>query len=170
MLLRDVTAVDSTILEHNGRLWLFAAGLGGLGTEHSELSLFFADSLFDEWRPHPKNPIVCDVRRARPAGSLFFQGDLLIRPAQDCSERYGYAISLNKVEMLSETDYSEIHLSTILPNWMPRICATHTFNQQGGFRVLDCQMLVPRWAPVNQNLRVFEHASRPVPAIGRAGF
>jgi hypothetical protein len=167
VLLTKVTAVDPTILKHNGRLWLFAAGLGGLGTELSELSLFFSDSLFGEWRPHPKNPVVCDIRRARPAGSLFFQRDLLIRPAQDCSERYGHAISFNNVTVLSETDYSEVTLRTILPNWMPRVCGTHTFNQQGGFRVLDGRMLVPRWAPIECNLRAFLDGSRFRGVTGR---
>jgi len=160
VLLRNVTAVDPTILQHNGKLWLFAAGLGGPGTEFSELSLFFADSLFGEWRPHPKNPIVRDMRRARPAGGLFFQHELLIRPGQDCSERYGGAISLNRVDVLSETDYKETPLTTILPNWMPRLCATHTFNQQGGFRMLDGLMLVPRWRPVERKLRAFLDGSR----------
>jgi hypothetical protein len=155
VLLRNVTAVDSTILEHNGKLWLFAAGLAGLGTECSELSLFSADSLFGQWRPHPKNPIVRDVRRARPAGRFFFQHGLLIRPGQDCSKRYGYAISLNRVDVLSETDYRETPLTAIFPNWMPRLLATHTFNQQGGFRLLDGQMLVPRWAQAEGNLRAF---------------
>jgi hypothetical protein len=155
VLLRNVTAVDPTILEHNGRLWLFAAGLGGPGTESSELSLFFSDSLFGEWRPHAKNPIVRDVRRARPAGSLFIQRDLLIRPSQDCSRRYGFAVSFNKVEVLSETDYREVPITTILPNWMPRVCATHTFNQHGSLRVLDGLRLVPRWVPVERKVREF---------------
>jgi hypothetical protein len=159
VLLRNVLAVDATILEHQGKLWLFAAGLGGLGTESSELSLFFADSLFGQWRPHPKNPVVRDVRRARPAGRLFFQQERLIRPGQDCFERYGYAISLNRVDVLSETDYSETPLTTILPNWMPRLCGTHTLNQQGGFRVLDGKMLVPRWAPAKWSLRSFRGES-----------
>jgi hypothetical protein len=145
VLLRNITAVDSTILEHNGKLWLFAAGLGGAATESSELSLFFADSLLGEWHPHPKNPIVRDVRRARPAGNLFLDRNVLIRPAQDCSECYGYAISLNQVEVISETDYKESFLTTILPNWMPNLCATHTFNQRDGFRVLDGRRWVRRW-------------------------
>jgi len=146
ILLSNVTAVDPTILEHNGRLWLFASGIRGGGTEESELSLFVADSLFGEWRPHPKNPIVCDIRRARPAGSLFFQRDLLIRPGQDCSARYGYAISLNHVEVLSETDYREAPFATILPNWMDGICATHTLNRAGTTTVLDARHRVPRLA------------------------
>jgi len=160
VLLRNVLAVDATILEYQGKLWLFAAGLGGLGTEWSELSLFFADSLFGDWHPHPKNPIVRDVRRARPGGRFFSQQGFLIRPGQDCSERYGYAISLNRVDVLSETDYKETPLATILPTWMPRGLATHTFNQQVGVTILDGEMLVPRWVPREWKLRAFLDGSR----------
>jgi len=160
VLLRNVLAVDATILEYQGRLWLFAAGLGGLGTEWSELSLFSTDSLFGNWHPHPKNPIVRDLRRARPGGRFFSHQGFLIRPGQDCSERYGYAISLNRVDVLSETDYKETRLTTILPTWMPRGLATHTFNQQVGVTILDGEMLVPRWIPREWKLRAFLDGSR----------
>ena len=149
ILLKDVTAVDPTIFKYKGKLWLFVAGIGGVEM-HNELSLFFADSLFGEWWPHPKNPIVSDVRRARPAGSLFYHRDMLIRPGQDCSGPYGRAITLNRVEVLSETDYREVAFATILPKWMPGICATHTLNQENGYRALDAKVRVPRCAPLER--------------------
>lgn len=144
VLLNNVRAADPTIFDHNGKLWLFAAGFGAEGSESTELSLFWSDSLFGEWHPHPKNPIVCDVRRARPAGSLFFDKGSLIRPGQDCSLRYGYAISLNRVDELSETDYREVPVESILPEWMAGICSTHTLNKLGEITVLDARALVPR--------------------------
>lgn len=145
VLLKDVTAVDPTILEYQGKLWLFVAGVGGTAMNSSELSLFFADSLFGDWQPHPKNPIACDVRRARPAGALLKHGNELIRPGQDCSTRYGHAITLNRVQVLSETDYRELPFATILPNWMPGICATHTVNRSADMEVLDAKTRVPRY-------------------------
>lgn len=148
VLLKDVAAADPTIFEYRGKLWLFVAGLGGAALNTSELSLFFCDSLFGEWQPHPGNPIVCDVRRARPAGALFTQAGMLIRPGQDCSIRYGRAITLNRVEVLSETDYREVPTATILPNWMPGICATHTVNRGPGIKVLDAVARRPRYAPL----------------------
>lgn len=146
VLLKDVTAVDPTILEYQGKLWLFVAGIGGTAMNSSELSLFFADSLFGEWQSHPKNPIACDVRRARPAGALLKHGNELIRPGQDCSSRYGYGITLNRVQVLSETEYREVPIATILPNWMPRICATHTVNRSADMEVLDAKTRLPRYA------------------------
>ena len=136
-LLSNVRAVDSTIFEHNGKLWMFTAGIGGKDLGCSELSIFFSDSLFGPWIPHPKNPVVCDVSRARPAGSLFYKEGELIRPAQDCSQRYGYAISLNRVEALSETDYRETRVGTILPDWAAGLCASHTLNMDSRYEALD---------------------------------
>lgn len=150
VLLKDVAAADPTIFEYQGKLWLFVAGLGGAALNTSELSLFYCDSLFGEWQPHPGNPIVCDVRRARPAGALFTEAGTLIRPGQDCSVRYGSAITLNRVEVLSETEYREVPIATILPDWMPGICATHTLNRSTGVQVLDAVARRPRYAALSR--------------------
>ena len=144
VLMKGVSAVDSVIFEYNSKLWLFTAGMGGPEVRLNELSLFFADSLFGPWRPHPKNPIVCDIRRARPAGGLFIHNGELIRPGQNCSKSYGYAVSLNRVDLLSESDYREEPIAMILPNWAPDICRVHTFNRNGTFEVRDASVIVPR--------------------------
>ena len=71
-----------------------------------ELFLFYADELLtNHWKPHPKNPVVSDVKSARPAGSLFFYNNKLYRPSQDCSFRYGYATVINEIiEMNPEAE------------------------------------------------------------------
>jgi hypothetical protein len=144
VLMQDVSAVDSTLLEYRGRLWLFTAGIGGPSLKNSELSLFHADSLWGPWYPHPQNPVVCDVRRARPAGSLFYDGGHLIRPAQDCTTRYGAAIMLNRVEVLSDTEYREVPVGMIRPGWRKEVFTTHTINRNDVFEVLDGQARVLR--------------------------
>lgn len=136
-LLSNVTALDSTLFERDGKLWLFTAGMGGGDLRSSELFLLFADSLFGPWRPHPKNPIVRDIKRARPAGSLFYREAELIRPSQDCSKSYGHAITLNRIETLSETDYRETWLGSILPDWATGLTATHTLNSNSRYDVWD---------------------------------
>jgi hypothetical protein len=138
-LLSGIGAVDSTIFERDGKLWLFIAGIGGDELRCSELSLFYSDSLLGPWIPHQKNPIVCDVKAARPAGSLFYRNGQLIRPAQDCSRSYGYAVSLNWVEALSETDYKETLVGTILPDWASGISANHTLNTDSRYEVVDAR-------------------------------
>jgi len=136
-IINNVLAVDSTVLEHAGKLWLFTNIAVPGGSTFDELHLFYSDSLEGEWTPHPKNPIVSDVRRARPAGSLFFERGKLIRPGQDCSLRYGYALTFNEVEVLSESDYKEKPFSRIQPDWCPGSICTHTYNRTEEFEVLD---------------------------------
>lgn len=137
VLLKDAPAVDPTILAHDGKLWMFVGGMVEKASPNDELFLFSADSLFGEWSPHPKNPIVSDVRRARPAGKLFFHDGRLIRPSQDCSTRYGFGILFNHVETLSPTDYREAPVGYISPEWHVGNLGSHTWNQDGRIQVVD---------------------------------
>jgi hypothetical protein len=87
--------------------------------------------------PHPSNPIVSDVRRARPAGRIFLRDGKLIRPAQDSSRRYGGAIVLNEIEVLTETDYREKAVGRIEPNWRRRTVGTHCYTTDGRYETID---------------------------------
>jgi hypothetical protein len=144
VLLKDVVAVDSTLVEHGGRLWLFAAMSEAGGAQKDELFLFHADALGGEWTPHPRNPVVSDVRRARPAGRFFREGGRLYRPAQDCSGEYGSAIWIHRVETLDERSYVETPVRRIDPSWWPGSRATHTLNRAGGFDAIDGRIWLPR--------------------------
>ena len=137
IMANDVLAVDSTVFEHSGKFWLFTNIAVPGGSTFDELHLFYSDSLEGEWIPHPKNPIVSDVRRARPAGALFFEDGKLIRPGQDCSLRYGYALTFNEIEVLSEDEYREKPYNRIEPDWCPGSICTHTYNRTEEFEVLD---------------------------------
>ena len=171
-LLENTPAVDPTIVEHDGKLWLFTSGVvPGPETNETELSIFYADSLFGKWTPHPKNPVVRDVRRARSAGGIFYHDGKLIRPGQDCSEYYGFAISLNRIDVLTETDYREQTVSSIRPDWIPDICATHNLDQKPGLIAIDAKMRTPFWRLLRANRErripsqkesaaVFAHLSR----------
>jgi hypothetical protein len=144
--MEDVAAVDSTLVQYSGKWWLFAAGIvEDITSPNDGLYLYFADSPLGPWTAHPKNPIVSDARRARPAGRLYFENGVLIRPGQDCANGYGYAIQLNQVDVLSETDYRETPLSRITPNWIPGCLGTHTINQTEKLRVMDARFLIPRF-------------------------
>jgi hypothetical protein len=137
VLLRDVNAVDPTIVEHHGRLWLFANVAVPGASIADELFLFHADSLLGEWVPHAMNPIVSDVRRARPAGRVMLHDGTLIRPSQDCSRRYGFATVLNRITRLTTTEYEETPMGRLEPGWTRGNPATHTFNAEGEYEVVD---------------------------------
>jgi NADPH-dependent 2,4-dienoyl-CoA reductase/sulfur reductase-like enzyme len=64
--------------------------------------------------------------------------DALYRPAQDCSKRYGWAITINCVERLDELSFQERQVSKILPDWRASVIATHTINHAGRLTVVDC--------------------------------
>jgi hypothetical protein len=137
--MQDVYAVDATLFEHNKKWWLFAnIKQGEDSSSLDKLFLYYADNpLTLDWTPHPLNPIVNDIRTARPGGNIFIQNEKLIRPSQDCSVRYGYALNFNHIINLSETEYEELSEARLEPPRGTKILATHTFNNDGEITVID---------------------------------
>lgn len=137
VLMQDVFMVDATIHPANGKLWMFAGTSNGKYSNCDELSVFYAESLLGPWKPHPKNPVVSDVRRARPAGKLFYSGGKLIRPSQDCAPTYGYALCFSEITVCNETEYSERPVARIDPAWTKGNMGTHTYAHSPDFEVID---------------------------------
>ncbi len=147
-LMRNVKAVDSTMIFHAQKWWLFTAiAENEAAAPNYELFLFYTDDLFaGRWIAHQQNPIVSDVRSARPAGSLIKKDGKLFRPSQDCTRAYGYGFDLNEIVTLSETDYVECRTLSIRPGWDKDILATHTFATAGNLTMIDaftCRRKLP---------------------------
>ncbi len=102
-----------------------------------ESLLFWSDRLDGNWRLHPASPISCSVRNSRGAGNLFRHGGRLFRPTQDCSVRYGYAMTVNEITRLTPTEFAERQVNWVGPSWAPGLLATHTWNQSSRFQVMD---------------------------------
>jgi hypothetical protein len=141
VLLPGVRAFDPTVAFVLGRWWMFATipAYGVRGTS-DELCLFCADSPLGPWTAHRNNPIKSDVRSARPAGRVFESQGQYYRPAQDCSRRYGYAVSINHILQLSPDTYEEVEVERIAPNGSLGVAGVHTFNTAGNMTVIDCLM------------------------------
>ncbi len=141
-LLRNVKAFDSTIIEHEGRWYLFCTVQKEKGlSPHAYLHIYHSDDPVNgEWKAHPMNPVYSDVRSARPAGKLFRHKGMLIRPAQQGAPVYGYAVKFFEVVKLSATEFEERWISSIEPLWEKNLIATHTFNNEGGLTVMDVQV------------------------------
>ena len=137
VLLDNIYAADATIHQSDGKYWMFAGISNGRYSNCDELAIYFADALKGPWTPHPANPVVSDVRRARPAGALFRDQGRLIRPSQDCARAYGYAIVFSEVITLSETEYDERPIARLDPGWVKRNLGTHTYTRTGQFEVID---------------------------------
>ncbi|MBW3549726.1 MAG: hypothetical protein KY442_02550 [Proteobacteria bacterium] len=157
--------VDPTLHFHEGHWYLFATIAENGNSTWDELFLFVADRLEGPFHPHPANPIISDVRRARPAGRLFRHGDKLIRPAQDCAAHYGSAIAFNQVLELSPSHYREQPISRLGPDWADSLIACHTYSAAGGTEVLDARGYPPAGTPL---LRTFDASSEVLGATSRA--
>ncbi len=118
-LMKDCRLVDPTIVRWAGKLWLFAHTDPRVRSDFEGLHRFYADGVFGPWHPHPMNPVVCDAGSARPAGAVFELDDRLVRPAQDCSLRYGHQIVFNCIEQLDLSAYREREIGRITSEWLP---------------------------------------------------
>ena len=79
-LLVGVPAVDATLVQYEGRWWLFATRID-MGGNHS-LSIWYASDLTSRWTAHPANPVKTDVRSARPGGTPFVVDGVLFGRAR----------------------------------------------------------------------------------------
>jgi hypothetical protein len=138
-LMSQLRAFDPTLFFYQDKWWLFANIIENDGASPGdELFLFYSASpVSSDWQPHPQNPIISDVRRARPAGRIFSDNGNIYRPSQDCSKRYGYGIRINQIKVLNEYEYQEEEISFMEPNWDRRVMAIHTINHEGRLTVID---------------------------------
>ncbi len=137
-------AADATIAQIDGTWWLFTGLPGEHGTTPDELHLFHGPSPLGPWQPHPANPVVTDVRTARPAGRLFRHDGAWFRPAQNGGPSYGYSVMILRIERLDREGYRERLVREIEPGWAPRVSATHTLNRAGPLTVIDARLREPR--------------------------
>lgn len=146
-LIEGRKCVDPTLYHHDGKWYLFVNASESGGSTWDELFLFVSDDLYGPFQPHPGNPILSDVRRARPAGRIFSHGGRLIRPSQDCARSYGAAIVFNEVIELSPARYSERPLARLDPSWSSGLDGCHTYNVINGMEVIDARGTPPRSMP-----------------------
>ena len=143
-LLSGVVASDATLVEHAGRWWMFAtvrdAGLDaplGSGSYHDALHIWSAPDFRGPFTSHPANPVLIDPSTARPAGRIVERGGVLIRPVQDCSQGYGRALGLARIDRLDPDGFAQTIVSRITPGpaWPGNYL--HTLNAGGGIECID---------------------------------
>jgi hypothetical protein len=144
-LLEGVDAVDASVIAWGGRYWMWVNIAVPGGRLCVDTFLYSSHRLGGDWRPHPQNPVVSDLRRARPAGRPFVLGDRLIRPSQDCSRRYGASVVFNQVDVLTVDDYRERPIASLEPRWADRPnLAAHTYTFDAGWEATDGLHAFPR--------------------------
>ncbi len=99
---------DSTLMQYQGRWWLFTTW------DDTRLHLYSSrDLLADSWEAHPANP-VARGRYARPAGRILQLNNRLYRLAQDPLPGYGSRVMLHEIQKLNREEYQEILLGPYL--------------------------------------------------------
>jgi hypothetical protein len=139
VLIEGSAFTDCTLAEIGGRWWMFTNTADSGASYWDELHLFHAPTPLGPWTPHRGNPVVSDVRSARPAGGLFQRGGDWYRPSQDCSRGYGCAMNIQRIVRLDETSYEEQTVGRVIPDWAPRLTGVHTVNALGGLTVIDAR-------------------------------
>lgn len=137
-LVEDIMAVDATLKHHDNTWWLFATVGPTAAHKCDSLHLFYADTLTGPYHAHPMNPIVIDATHARPAGPLFTHGTHLIRPSQDSLRGYGTAITFNKIDLLTRTQYAESLWRRLEPP--PGKTGIHHYHRLGEYEVVDIKV------------------------------
>lgn len=143
VLLEGQAVFDATVFEHDGDWWMLSTGWGE-NAAASSLSVHFADSPLGPWQAHPLNPVKLDCRSARCGGRVRRVGGMLVRPAQDCSERYGGAINMQRISALDRETFSEHTVERVDPGWEPDVIAVHTLNFCDGLIAVDLVSSLPR--------------------------
>ncbi|WP_271007372.1 glucosamine inositolphosphorylceramide transferase family protein [Paucibacter sp. B51] len=100
-LLSDLPVADASLIEHQGRWWMFFSLVGPGARDQRELHLAHAPALTGPWKLHAGNPIRVDRSGARPAGRPFHAADgAVMLPVQDSSRTYGGATRMLRFEQL----------------------------------------------------------------------
>ncbi len=143
VLMQDVALADATLVEWEGRWWLFAARSSLGGSIQDELVGFHAPSPLGPWTPHALDPLKSDARSARPAGRFVKRDGRLLRPAQDCETGYGTGLVWCEVTALTPTHFQE----RVVGRWRGAdfdADGVHTFATGGGVDVIDLKRTVRR--------------------------
>jgi hypothetical protein len=125
-------AVDTTRIPWNDRIWLLTQALVD---DASILTLMTQDGT-QSWAIDRNNPTT------RPAGPVFSHGDMLLRPAQDCTDGYGRAIRFNEILEVGEGVYrerlwKEIRPADITSNLKFPAEGIHTYGQTDEYEIID---------------------------------
>lgn len=93
---------DASLIEHDGRWWMFYTLVGPNARDQRELHVAHAPRLAGPWTPLAGNPVRTSRDGARPAGRPFVGRDgMLVLPVQDSSTGYGGATRLLRFPVLT---------------------------------------------------------------------
>jgi hypothetical protein len=157
-IIENVPLLDSTILYHNNKYWLFATHRGP--DSNNKLYIYHSPDWFGPYTPHQANPVKNNLDGSRPAGNFIKSNGEIYRPTQNSKDYYGKSITLFKIARLDEKQFEEEAVLDIKPSKNSNFnYAIHTINLSGDVIVIDG--LRRLFKPLEQ-LKIFLNAkSRP---------
>ncbi|MEP7265062.1 MAG: hypothetical protein ABI772_11220 [Bacteroidota bacterium] len=138
VLIDNMDAVDPTIVKWNNKWWMFCTRKQHKSSD-LRLYIYHADELNGTWNAHQQNPVKCDVRNARPAGTFFIIDNKLYRPSQDSSKTYGGRIVINHVIELTTESFTEKYAAAVEPKQLTGNYkyGVHTISFINGYMAVD---------------------------------
>ena len=140
--------LDTMILQHEGRWWLFSTNRSGSNVDNN-LHVFHSPSFDGVFEPLGGNPVKACLGSSRMAGHFFKHNGQLVRPAQNGLRTYGGGVVLNRVDHLSRDDYRETEIDQLAPFVTPYLEGFHTINRAGAVTLIDGVRRLPgqgaRW-------------------------
>lgn len=128
----DVAVADATILKKEGSKYLLIA------TKYPETQqkafAYVSDNILSGFSDAQEAPVQISKKCSRPGGNFFTANGRLFRPAQDCSEVYGGALSI--MEFDPET-LAETFCFKISPKSYRYSLGLHTINFEDNICVVD---------------------------------
>lgn len=147
VLMADVVAADSMIVQRNGLWWMFTniSDPPELRDFSAQLCIFYSDNpLSAAWHPHGRNPVVLDASRGRNAGLLIDNGSLYRVSQRQGFDTYGEGFSINEIRVLDTERYIEKAVCSVNPNFFSNMERTHHMDSNNSVTVFDFGM-GPRW-------------------------
>lgn len=146
----DEAVADATIFQHGNAFYMTATKFPDT---QKRLFLYRADSLFGPYRQVDVKPVQESLSCSRNGGDYFTAYGSLYRVAQNCSERYGGALSIMSVNSIES--YKENLEFGIKPDGGRYGLGLHTINFKDGFCVVDSfGYFFPFWGGLYYKLRL----------------
>jgi hypothetical protein len=135
VLIENADLSDATLLQRDGRWFLFAASREPGGSSWDALDVWTAGALEGPWSRVGAGPAMVDVRSARPAGRLFMADGALVRPAQNCVSGYGSGLTFARIDRLDPDAFTQTVLASVSAG--PPSGGIHTYNRSDDIEVVD---------------------------------
>jgi hypothetical protein len=139
----DTPAIDATVVQHDGRWWMFHALPGPDDRAMRELHLAWADSLTGPWTAHANNPVRIGFESSRPGGAAFVHEGVLHLPVQDCLDTYGARVRLLRIDELTPNRFEAVEVRRFEPGGLLESFndGLHTLSGLGEVTFIDVKQI-----------------------------